>query len=223
MTLGEPDERGRRRPVPVADDLHEIPADSVIAAISQEPDWEGLAPIEEESGRSSIEGAWLGNDLLAGGDVLALGVASLAIGQGRMAAEAAHARLRGLAAPETAGGEAVTIAGIRTDHYVSAPPVSPPRQPETEWLSRPDEEISGTLSEGEFLEEVGRCFSCGLCLGCQHCLMYCNVRGYTRLVEPQPGAYFALILDRCEGCGKCIELCPCGFLSLAGGGSGGSR
>ena len=223
MTLGEPDERGRRRPVPIDGDLHEIPADSVIAAISQEPDWEGLASIEEESGRSSrAAGTWLGNELLAGGDVLALGVASLAIGQGRMAAEAAHARLRGLVALDTAGGKPVSIAGIRIDHYAPAPPASLPRQPETEWLSRPDEEISGTLSEGQFLEEVDRCFSCGLCLGCQHCLMYCNMRGYTRLVEPQPGAYFALALDRCEGCGKCIELCPCGFLSLAGDSPGGS-
>jgi ferredoxin len=42
--------------------------------------------------------------------------------------------------------------------------------------------------------------------------MYCNAGGFTRLEETRPGRYFAFALDACEGCGKCIELCPCGYL-----------
>jgi len=27
-----------------------------------------------------------------------------------------------------------------------------------------------------------------------------------------PGMYFTLLLDECKECGKCIEVCPCGYL-----------
>ena len=217
MELGEPDETGRRRPVPIAGGVYEIPADSVIAAISQEPDWEGLESMRPNGSSSPKCGdTWHDRDLLAGGDVLGLGIASLAISQGCMAAEAANARLRGLPAPQADEREPISCAGIRTDYYAPASPVSPPRRPAEEWLTRPNEEIVGALDEEQFLKEVGRCFSCGACFGCQHCLMYCNPRGYSCVAEPRPGAYFALSLDSCEGCGKCIELCPCGFLGLSG-------
>jgi Fe-S-cluster-containing hydrogenase component 2 len=43
--------------------------------------------------------------------------------------------------------------------------------------------------------------------------MYCTAGAFSRLDPVAPGSYFALRLDRCDGCGKCIELCPCGFLS----------
>ena len=72
-----------------------------------------------------------------------------------------------------------------------------------------------TISEDAFLQEAERCFSCGLCNGCQYCFMYCNGGGFVRVDQAQPGAYFALALERCVGCGKCIDLCPTGFLSPA--------
>jgi Pyruvate/2-oxoacid:ferredoxin oxidoreductase delta subunit len=82
-----------------------------------------------------------------------------------------------------------------------------------ERLAAPETEVRGTIGEAQFLEEVERCFSCGLCFGCEQCFMYCNGGGFLRLDEPAPGSYFALKLDGCEGCRKCVELCPCGFLS----------
>jgi NADPH-dependent glutamate synthase beta subunit-like oxidoreductase len=39
MELGEPDASGRRRPVPIEGDVYEIEVDTVITAVSQEPDW----------------------------------------------------------------------------------------------------------------------------------------------------------------------------------------
>jgi ferredoxin len=138
----------------------------------------------------------------------------MAIGQGRLAAEQAHARLRGLPPPTAPAVEPITKDRIRFDYYAATERTESPRRPLEEWLIRPDEEIAATIGGDDFLREVGRCFSCGQCFGCQHCAMYCNPRGYTRVIEPHPGGYFALALDRCEGCGKCIELCPCGFLSI---------
>jgi ferredoxin len=43
--------------------------------------------------------------------------------------------------------------------------------------------------------------------------MYCNAGGFVRLNQVEPGAYYAFVSDVCEGCGKCIEVCPTGFLT----------
>jgi Fe-S-cluster-containing hydrogenase component 2 len=44
--------------------------------------------------------------------------------------------------------------------------------------------------------------------------MFCTVGGFIRLDEVRPGFYYALSLDECEQCGKCVEVCPCGFLQV---------
>ena len=59
----------------------------------------------------------------------------------------------------------------------------------------------------------------GLCMDCQLCFMYCNAGGFTRIEKAGPGHYYALAFDACEGCGKCIELCPCGYLEPRDGAS----
>jgi ferredoxin len=51
--------------------------------------------------------------------------------------------------------------------------------------------------------------------------MYCTAGCYLKLEETEPGVYFALNLDQCEECGKCIEVCPCGFLEVSGGATAG--
>jgi ferredoxin len=45
--------------------------------------------------------------------------------------------------------------------------------------------------------------------------MYCTSGCFTRSDDPAPGAYFDLNLDACRQCGKCIEVCPCGYLEPA--------
>ena len=86
------------------------------------------------------------------------------------------------------------------------------RRPSDAWLAEPEAEINLTIDAEQAIEEAARCMSCGLCFDCQQCFMYCNAGGFTRIEETSPGNYFALSLDACEGCGKCIEVCPCGFL-----------
>jgi Fe-S-cluster-containing hydrogenase component 2 len=45
--------------------------------------------------------------------------------------------------------------------------------------------------------------------------MYCTAGCFTRLEQPEPGMYYTLTTDQCLECGKCIEVCPCGFLEVA--------
>lgn len=214
MRLAEPDASGRRRPEPVPGKLEKLAADSVIVAVSQAPGWHDAGSVLHADAwlRAEDDGR-LEEDLLAGGDDLGPGIASRAIGQGRRAAESAHAQFRGLAGPRSKQASAEILRGsVRTDFYAERQRSPASRLPEGEWLSRPNTEIDATLGDRQASEEAARCLSCGLCFDCQLCFMYCNAGGFTRLEETRPGQYFAMALDLCEGCGKCIELCPCGYL-----------
>lgn len=214
MQPGDPDDSGRRRPVVVAGSEFTLPADALIAAISQAPVLEGLDGVRHA-------GAWLitddagyvGEGLLAGGDTLGLGIAGDAIVQGRRAAERLHAQWSGEAVP--AIDPLVRLIGpdaVQFHHKPGSAPARPLRLPGAERLQPTNPEVTATLSEEAFLAEVERCYSCGDCLGCEQCAMFCTKGSFTRLAEVGPGMYFSLALDACEECGKCIAVCPCGFL-----------
>ncbi len=82
--LGEPDEKGRRRPVPVENSDFLIPADSIIVAIGQKPNpiiaktTPDLKMTErgtmelDENGNSSIKGVFGGGDITRGGATVLL-------------------------------------------------------------------------------------------------------------------------------------------------------
>jgi len=211
MRLAEPDASGRRRPVAIPGEEFELALDGIVAAVSQEPDWHGMENLRSSDG-------WAGSDELVagvwtGGDARGLGIASLAIAQGRLAAESVHARLRGLEPPAPIAGSPIDASHVRLDRYASRPRLESKPRPVADRLAEPELEVHAGISDETFVAEAQRCLSCGSCFGCQSCAMFCNPAGFTRLAEVGPGAYFAWNLDACEGCGKCIEVCPCGFLS----------
>jgi Pyruvate/2-oxoacid:ferredoxin oxidoreductase delta subunit len=45
--------------------------------------------------------------------------------------------------------------------------------------------------------------------------MYCTPSCFTKVGEPQPGSFYRIKLDTCDGCRKCADECPCGFLDMA--------
>jgi Pyruvate/2-oxoacid:ferredoxin oxidoreductase delta subunit len=216
MHLGEPDEHGRRRPDPIPDKKRRLPVDTVIVAVSQAPGWTGLET--EQAGHQWLmteDDGKLAENLWAGGDDRGPAIASMAVAQGRLAAEAAHAELSGerhdIAGPES---KALQSGQVKHDLYRDAERVCRFRRPEREWLENAELEIDQTIGAEDARKEAVRCMSCGLCFDCEACFMYCNGAGFTRLEESAPGRYFALALDACEGCGKCIEVCPCGYLEV---------
>jgi NADPH-dependent glutamate synthase beta subunit-like oxidoreductase/Pyruvate/2-oxoacid:ferredoxin oxidoreductase delta subunit len=215
MELGEPDASGRRSPVPVEGSEYEIAADAVVMAVSQVPVLQGLEALDHQGDWLVADAAGaVGENILAGGDALGLGIAGNAIVQGRRAAEALHERLRGTQAEEVSREARLEIHGDRV-RFASKPTsssVQTPMLPAQERVQLGMTEVAATVSEEEFLAEVQRCFSCGSCYGCEQCFMYCTSGCFTRLEEPRPGMYFSLNLDACKECGKCIEVCPCGFL-----------
>jgi NADPH-dependent glutamate synthase beta subunit-like oxidoreductase/Pyruvate/2-oxoacid:ferredoxin oxidoreductase delta subunit len=214
MELGEPDASGRRRPVPIPGSDFEVPATTVIAAISQQPSLEGLEELRHEGAWLLAEDGEVTEGVWAGGDALGLGIAGDAIVQGRMAAEAVHARLRGRAPTPMPEEPPVVSDSVRLDYRPTGDRAQPAHLEPAIAVARADAEVVEGITEAQFLAEVERCMSCGSCFGCQQCWMFCTAGCFTRVEEPQPGVYFTLSLDQCEECGKCVELCPCGYLTL---------
>lgn len=217
MKLGEPDASGRRRPEPVAGDVYEMPVDTLITAVSQEPDWTALGAALE------VKGAWLGvddwgrtglADVWSGGDSVGLGLATISIGQGRKAAEAIHAALRGTAPQASPARPPIGKDRIKLDSYDPKERVERRTLPAAERLARPEEEVDKGVLPERALEEATRCFSCGLCFGCERCWMYCQNNCVKKVASPERGSYYTIDTKICDGCKKCAEECPCGFLEL---------
>lgn len=102
MELGEPDESGRRRPVPIEGSEYTIDAETIVPAISQGTDLEFLGEdhgfdinrwntfeIDEETGATNVPGVFAGGDVVTGP-----GIAIGAIAAGKKAATGIHEYLR---------------------------------------------------------------------------------------------------------------------------------
>ncbi len=98
MELGEPDESGRRRPVPIKGSEFETECDTAIIAIGAganplltkvTPDIQlnrrGYIIAEPETGKTTKKGVWAGGDIVTGQATVIL-----AMGAGRMAANSIH-------------------------------------------------------------------------------------------------------------------------------------
>jgi hypothetical protein len=221
MRLGDPDESGRRRPIVIPDSEYDIPASAVIAAVSQAPILEGFEALDHDGSWLLTDGhGALADGLVAGGDALGLGIAGNAIVQGRRAAEELHARLSGRdsagvrADRKMDGRPVIDASRVMLDYKPETPATRVPKLRGAERVSRGLDEVAATISEEQFLAETERCYSCGSCFGCEQCSMFCTPGCFTKLEEVGPGTYFTLALDHCEECGKCVEVCPCGFLEV---------
>jgi len=216
MKLGEPDASGRRAPVPTGE-LVEHECDTVISAVSQEPDFkamggtlEGARWLEADAwGKTSVPKVW------TGGDNMNLGLATTAVGQGRAAAESIHASLRGTQPAESTKGPAVPASRLKLDFYEARPRAERRLLAAAERLANPHAEIDLGLTQEQTVAEAQRCFSCGLCFGCERCWMYCTPSCFSKVGQPEVGTYFKIKLDTCDGCKKCVDECPCGFLDMA--------
>ena len=100
--LGEPDESGRRRPVPIPGSEFFMEVDTVVMAIGQGPNplvpsttkgleltkW-GNIKADEETGQTSLEGVFAGGDIVTGAATVIL-----AMGAGKRAAKAIDAYIK---------------------------------------------------------------------------------------------------------------------------------
>jgi formate dehydrogenase major subunit len=216
MQLGEPDESGRRRPVPIegAEEIYEC--DTLIAAISQEPDFYGLDYLREGNSWIKVDENFRTKDpkVYSGGDDLELGLVTIAIYQGRMAAETIHSTFRGIPIekdPELSYPLATKDRIVFT-YYTEKYRNEALRLPPDERLAELEKEITCTLTEEQVIDEARRCMSCGSCFDCGTCWSICQDQVIHKPV--QRFQTYTFKLELCKGCNKCAEACPCGYIEM---------
>lgn len=202
MELGEPDSSGRRRPVPIPDSFFYIDATTAVAAISQEPEFEGMETLHEgkdwikvdDNGKTQVDKTY------AGGDDLDLGLATIAIFQGRKAAETIHNNFQNIVPEPVQKPPVITHDKIILSYYESKLRNEPMKLSPEDRLKDMDVEITSTLTEEQAIEEAKRCMSCASCFDCGTCWSFCQDQAIVKpVIKHQP---YKFKLDFCNGCNK---------------------
>jgi len=238
MELGEKDESGRRRPVPIPNSNFSIEADSVIIAAGEEIEVsflpkgmekrEGIV-LTQKDGSTGIKGIFAGGDLTSTQRTVAH-----AIGSGKKAALAMDCYLKGKDSEEAIRqiliGEGPSISIFRYLHPGERPMnphVVPFEELNMDYFEPSTKrreskglvkkrikgfgEVTSSLTENTALEEAERCFSCGTCNECENCYVFCPDAS---VIKTEEILSHQVDYDFCKGCGICFSECPRGAISL---------
>jgi Pyruvate/2-oxoacid:ferredoxin oxidoreductase delta subunit len=201
--------------VPIEGATYDLPFTTLIAAISQTPDFKGFENLIE--GKDWIKAdkkfATKEEGVFSGGDNINLGLVIDAIYHGRMAALGIHEMI----STEEQQFDLPNMGIIKFDkmklnYYDKLERVEPSEIPAAEALANMDAEIVKTFTQDQAVAESKRCMSCGYCFDCGSCWSYCQDQAVIKpLVK---GEHYSFKLEFCNGCKKCAENCPCGYIEM---------
>ena len=190
MKLGEADETGRKKPIPIKDSEFKIKADSVIMAIGEKSNLSDL--INDK--KLDVSGKSENSVIIAGGDAFT-GPKSVieAIGSGKAAANFIKNLILG-ESPDKKDLEIVTFDKLNLDYFNPQPKLIPLGLRNYEWK----------------IKEAERCFSCGVCTGCDNCVIFCP----DAVIIKRGDKKYRIDYDYCKGCGICARECPRAIIDM---------
>ncbi len=186
MKLGEPDQSGRPRPVPVDGSEFTVDVDTVIPAVSQAPDLDALGSkdlavtkwktLEVNPGNLStnVPGVFAGGDAVSGP-----ASAVEAFAAGNRAARYIEKSLNGESIepePEEESEHVVTLEDIkaRMDGEITKSERILRQHIPDDKRKTSFEEVEKVFTKEEALKEAARCVSCGPCSQCEACATVCG-------------------------------------------------
>lgn len=223
MRLGELDESGRRRPVPIENSEFEIDADTVILAIGYIPEVDalkdsrlilsknGTVVVKDKTGVTNLRGVFGGGDVVSG----PLSVIE-AIAAGKKAADAIHRYFHNI--PNKEFEEPLAFRSL-DDSVVRLINKSIRQKMPTlpiEKRINSFAEVELGYNWDEAVREAQRCLLCGSgalveenCAACLNCVRICPYG------VPVPGREIAEIdISQCQACGICMSECSASAINL---------
>ncbi|MBF0189283.1 MAG: FAD-dependent oxidoreductase, partial [Magnetococcales bacterium] len=234
MELGEPDDSGRRRPVPIEGSEEDLDFDLIIPAIGQDPDLTCIEnePVKPDTTRwrtfiydaktcvTSIDGLFAAGDCAYGPDILIQ-----CVGEGRKAALAINQYLNGveISLKEEYAISRGRLADLEMADYSprfvhqkrALEKTHPPQQRLTSgggW-----DAINVGLTADEAVSEAGRCIECGC-----NARFDCDLRDYSTMYGSSEKLYsgekrnyeedkrhplIKIESDKCITCASCVRIC----------------
>ncbi|MEM2937260.1 MAG: FAD-dependent oxidoreductase [Candidatus Bathyarchaeia archaeon] len=206
MRLGEPDESGRRRPIPISFSEHLYEVNMVIPALGQVAELSSLPPellSKEKRGtpiqydpqtlETNIPGVFVGGDV-------ATGPASIieAVGAGKRAAVSIHLYLSGQDLRKERGENVEEVTWVKDWRVLDRkgrrydPPIEKPHLS----FEEAREYLEQLKQKARF--EAFRCLGCGPCAECLAGIDLCE--GDKAVIDE----------NKCVGCNVCAVVCPFG-------------
>ena len=237
MELGEPDARGRRRPVPVAGKVETMTIDTVIIAVGQQNDAEGfeLLPKTERGTiaaaanySTEFDGVFACGDAVGRG----AGIAIEAIAEANEAAKAVDAYLKG--AKYEPVQRIVSEREVTKDDFADREKAERCRMPvrSADERRRDFKEVNLGLDEETARKEAARCLECG-CHDYADCRLIRYAQRLQTDVKRLRGAFHPGFVEtklvsiernqrKCITCNLCVRVCEekarKGILGLVGRG-----
>ncbi len=223
MELGEPDESGRRRPVPIPDSFFTVEVDTIIAAIGQDVvidkikddvgtnKWNTI-DIQEDTFLTNVPGVFAGGDAVTGP-----AIAIDAIAAGKRAAEVVNHYLNGEVMPYKTHYNIIKE-GLTEEDFADLETVEKVKMPlvPAEVRVKNFREVEKGLTPESASKDGERCLECG-CLD----VFECRLRSYATEYDAHPERIMGEKHDyeneehpfifrepnKCILCGLCVRTC----------------
>jgi heterodisulfide reductase subunit A-like polyferredoxin len=182
MELGEPDESGRRRPIPIKDSEFSLDCDTVIVTIGQSPDlanlgnnlgldtseW-GTFKVDPVTMQTNQPGVFAGGDCVSGPDVV---VNAMYAGKKAAISIDRYINKHDMQEGRELEGPFPVTYEFDTDGLPYMPPLQMPSIDISERKSW--KEVHTGYSEEMAVEEAQRCLACADCCDCRLCSTVCE-------------------------------------------------